>query len=353
MKNTTLFKLTSRFLIWFKMSIDLQKLRVIQSYFIPVKRVDLGEEIQHELDEAVPTFAYLKAWYRHEQGNSIEFGLNDEYLYVISRIKRGGTRKMSDFLEDVRKLRSEYAKLTGIDSIRQTWENLRCGTPSDVYVNVIKCKEEGCEIEVECTPILYRILTQLEPTEEPNAALIQDSRICCERFLKTVFSAALAGTSLSAKTTTLTKTYVEFLINDAMHRQIHEKLEDMLDNATAEVLIFGYMGTIFVKKLQDLKQKGVTIKIITGNIGAIRQDVMRKEKEKAMEELVKMLTKANISSKPDFHGRAVIVDNKALIGSMDLDSYSMTGARIEFATYTEDPEIVRTLRVYFEHTFTQ
>ena len=50
-------------------------------------------------------------------------------------------------------------------------------------------------------------------------------------------------------------------------------------------------------------------------------------------------------------GRARIVDNKAIIGSIDLDSYSLTGPRIEFAVYTEDVEIVRKLRSYFKQKF--
>jgi hypothetical protein len=199
---------------------------------------------------------------------------------------------------------------------------------------------------------MYRVLTQLSGKEEPSDALIQDAVISCERFLKTIFVGGLGATSLSEKKIAIPKRQVEFLINDATHRQIHEKLEDMLDNAVTEILIFGYMGTIFVNKLQHLKQNGVRIKLITGSIKAIRQDVMRKEKETAMAELIKLIGNYNICSNPNFHGRALIVDNKALIGSMDLDSYSMTGARIEFATYTEDPEMVRALRMYFEQIFT-
>jgi phosphatidylserine/phosphatidylglycerophosphate/cardiolipin synthase-like enzyme len=78
---------------------------------------------------------------------------------------------------------------------------------------------------------------------------------------------------------------------------------------------------------------------------------MRKEKEKAFAELLAFIGKESISTKSEFHGRAIIVDNKAIIGSMDIDSYSLTGARIEFAVYTEDPEVVRKLRNYFNQTF--
>lgn len=70
-----------------------------------------------------------------------------------------------------------------------------------------------------------------------------------------------------------------------------------------------------------------------------------------MKESISIIEKDHISLKPEFHGRAIVVDNKALIGSMDLDSYSLTGTRIEFAAYTEDPKIVRSLRNYFNQIF--
>jgi hypothetical protein len=70
---------------------------------------------------------------------------------------------------------------------------------------VTKCEENGCEIEVECTPILYRVMVQIPGMEEVNEVLIQDSIISCERFLKTVFSATLGATSLSEKKTTFPK----------------------------------------------------------------------------------------------------------------------------------------------------
>ena len=63
------------------------------------------------------------------------------------------------------------------------------------------------------------------------------------------------------------------------------------------------------------------------------------------------LGQENISINRIFHGRAVIVDTKALVGSMDLDSYSLTGARIEFGFYTENHKIVRRLKDYFNSVF--
>ena len=246
-------------------------------------------------------------------------------------------------------LSQEYDK--NIKAYFETLKNRVSSEPDTIFINILKCDENGCEIEVECLPTLYRKISQLGE-KDIDEYQIQDAYITCERFLRTIFVGGLSGTAISEQKMTIPKPKVQLLINDVSNREITEKLNEMLDGATAQILIFGWMGTIFLKKLQELKQKGVEIKLITGSIKGIRQDLMRKEKEKAIKELISIIGKDHISIKPEFHGRAIIVDNKALIGSMDLDSYSLTGTRIEFAMYTEDPEIVRRLRNYFIKTFT-
>lgn len=327
-------------------AIDLELLRAIQDYFVPIRRKDLGEMILKELSKSRHPFQGLKAWNIEEHGNSLHFMMDHVYMYVIGRVKQGG----ADIGKEVENLVRETEKMKGMRLIEMSMEFARRSMPSDIYVGVRKCEENGCEVEVECLPILYRRISQLAERDVDNCEL-QDAYISCERFIKTIFLGGLSGTPLSEKKTAFQKDSTTVLINDVSNRQITEKLEDMLDNATGEILIFGYMGTIFLNRLRELKQKGVKIKLITGNIRAIRQDEMRKEKEKAIEELVSIIGKGNISSKSDFHGRAITIDNKALVGSMDLDSYSRTGARTEFAIYTENPEIVRTLRIYFERVF--
>ena len=78
---------------------------------------------------------------------------------------------------------------------------------------------------------------------------------------------------------------------------------------------------------------------------------MQQEKEKAYQELISIIGPNNICTRRDFHGRAIIIDNKAFIGSMDLDSYSLTGPRNEIAIFTENPTIVRGIRNYFNENF--
>lgn len=328
-------------------NIDLERLRVIQDYFVPIRKEELRERILKELNAALPCFSNFKPWNVEEHGICLHFDASTEYLYAIARIQYDE----ANITNNAEKIQAEVRKLTTAQVLKEALQSTRISQPLDIYVNINRCEQNGCEINVECTPTLYRRMSQLRE-DNFSEFQVQDAYISCQRFLRMIFIGGLSGTPLSERKTTLKQESVEFLINDISHRQITDKLEEMLNNATAEILIFGWMGTIFIKKLKELKEKGVKIRLITGNIRGIRQDEMRKEKEKAMDELISIIGKADISSKPESHGRAIIVDNKALIGSMDLDSYSMTGARIEFATFTEDPEIVRALRSYFGHIFT-
>ena len=324
-------------------SIDLERLRVKRTFFVPIRKENLINEIHNELNKYLSPIADIPSWTFVKHGNTLIFRVNYKLLYIGFELRRSKKKKGIEMLSQ------EYDK--NIKAYFETLKNRVSNEPDTIFINILKCDENGCEVEVECLPTLYRKISQLED-KDIDEYQIQDAYITCERFLRTIFVGGLSGTAISEQKMTIPKPKVQLLINDVSNREITEKLNEMLDGATAQILIFGWMGTIFLKKLQELKQKGVEIKLITGSIKGIRQDLMRKEKEKAIKELISIIGKDHISIKPEFHGRAIIVDNKALIGSMDLDSYSLTGTRIEFAIYTEDPEIVRRLRNYFIKTFT-
>ena len=304
---------------------------------------DLPQIILNELSELEKPYPETPSWLIEKHGNTIIFSVNPRFAYIQSRCK-----KFSD--KEINKISKEWLEVETGTRVTAVFAPLRSCNPWEFYVTVRKQDEKGCEIEVECFPVLYRQISQLGKKDVEEVE-VQDAYITCERFLRTIFVGGLSGTIISEGKMAIPQPTIEFLINDPFSRQITEKLETLLENATTEVLIFGYMGTIFLDKLQQLKRKNVLIKLITGNIKGIRQDLMRKEKEKAMQELISIIGKTNISAKPEFHGRAIIVDNKAIVGSMDLDSYSLTGTRIEFAVYTEDPDIVRNLRKYFNQVF--
>ena len=330
-------------------TIDLERLIVKQTYFIPVKASELERAISKELEDHHSSICGIEGWgLVEEHKNSFCYLYNMEHHFVLHHVlgMEPGTRKYKKL---VKEKSTEFRK--GLPkSYHATLKKRLSGLPIRIYVFVTNTEEKGCTCDIECFPTLYQKLN-MKVVKEATELEIQDAYLTCRRFVKSIFESGLSATLVTEKISIVSKPIIDFLINDVSNRRLAEKVKTMLSGATGEILIIGWIGTILLKKLKELKEKGVEIKVITGSVKSIRQDPMRKEKERAMKELISIIGKENISTKPEFHGRAIVVDNKALVGSMDLDSYSLTGTRIEFATYTEDPEIVRTLRKYFNRIF--
>jgi len=326
-------------------TIDLERLVVRQSYLIPIKEDQISKAVLQELDKCGFPYSSIHLWFiKEEHEHCFTFSENVLWRYLdykgISRTDIKACKSIvKEFEENSRKLTDLVLK----------W--IFGNIPIQIHLMVKNSQDNNCEVELECIPYLYQQLHVFENTKVTDFD-IQDAYLTCKRFLRDIFVGGLNATLISEKERILTKINTEFLLNDVNSRQITEKLDELLENATTEILVFGWIGTILLDKLRKIKTNGVEMKVITGNIKTIRQDPMRKEKELAINELINIIGKDHISIKADFHGRAIIIDNKALIGSMDLDSYSLTGTRIEFAMYTEDPEIVRCLRNYFNQIFT-
>jgi len=324
-------------------TVDLNRLRIRKKYFIPINPSELESSIMTELEACNPSFFTFKAWRLAEKHkNYWRFDFNYRYSFILVHAKPPLLAQQAIELDqqydaDIRK--NYFEELS----------NRVGGAPDELCVFVVKTETNGCIVEVELRPTFYRKIVQ--QYKMPEECEIQDSYLTCERFLKTIFESGLSATMVSEDKLIIPKPTMEFLINDSYVRQITERLEKMFEEATNEILIIGWIGTFFISKFKELKQKGINIFVITGNTKDIRQDIMQKEKAKAITELIDIIGKSNISIKPEFHGRMIIVDNKALIGSADLDSYSLTGTRIEFAAYTEDPSIVLSLRNYFRKVF--
>jgi len=308
-----------------------------------MKPSDLEKAIMNELEACDPPILGFEGWYvseTHKNYWCFMYSFKHAYIHRHSRPPRS------------KQMAIELAQKYDDGRPKTYFEELGSrtgGDPYDFSVYVAKIENNGCIVDVELKPMLYYQIVQLY--KMPNEYEIQHSYLTCERFLRTIFESGLSATTVSEEKLVIPKPVVEFLINNSYVRQITERIEKMFEEATNEILIMGWIGTFFISKFKELKQKGISIFVITGNTKDIRQDVMQKEKAKAITELIAIIGKSNISIKPEFHGRMMIVDNKALIGSADLDSYSLTGTRIELAAYTEDPTIVLNLRNYFKKIF--
>jgi hypothetical protein len=202
----------------------------------------------------------------------------------------------------------------------------------------------GCIVRATCKPMLYVKIVRHIRHEESD---LQNVRIQCEEFLDHVFVGGLGAKEISEK---VEVSRFELLINDVNNRQITERIYEMLRDATTCVLLMGWVGTDCLPKFKELKTAGITIRAVTHNPNE-RKAPVDPDIQKSYSELVDILGLENVSVNRLLHGRALIVDNKALIGSMDLNSDSLSGEHIEFAIYTEDVDVVRSLRAYFEKMF--
>ena len=331
-------------------SIELERLIVRQRYFVPIVESRLKDSILKELQadepKKIPT---VKRWYigeEHKHSFTCEFSYRYYHVYVETLGKKGA---------ELRRLVKEKLKKykEGLPEIFYKGLNKKVGdSPDSIHVHIVKADKEGCICEVECFPILYRQLRQLpSKRKEVTEFKLQIAYLTSRRFLKTIFESGLSATLVSEEKKELPKPTIQLLINDQASRQILGKVDEMLEQTTGEVLLCGWIGTLLLPKLREIKEKGVNIRVVTHKAKELKGKPGHQDVQRAFRELVSMLGKDNISIRPECHCRVVVVDNKALIGSMDINAISLTGSHRELAIYTEDPEIVRNLRKYFNEIF--
>lgn len=322
---------------------DLNRLIVRKSYFIPLQQSDLKEAILKELNASDPPIYSHYAWFvSKEHKSSWMF----ERWYGYHYIREQSLGKYTP--EAVKKTAKEYSART--QELFYPQLNRVLGSLLDrVYVSATVPEANGCFANVECLPALYRQIQQLvgKKVEEYE---IQDAYLTCERETRHIFEGGLSATLVTEEKKRTSEPMTILLINDSFTRQITEQINEMISSATNEILILGWVGTYYLSQLQKMKIQGIKIRAITHKPNELKTPVTR-DVQKGFTELIRLIGLDNVSVNPMLHGRALIVDNKALVGSMDLNSHSLSGEHMEFATYTEDANIVRTLRSYFERTF--
>ena len=329
--------------------IDLERLVVRRTYFIPIPHSKLMTAVLNELRASDIQINGRYSWYLVEEHRlsfsflySLKFSFVTDSLYGI----KIGSEKWKKTINEKLKEFEELGDKAYVTELERLYSNL----PWEIYVSIKKIEENGCLCKVECLPTLYEKLRCLEGIE-PNDFEIQNAYLTCKRFLETIFEGGLSATLVLEEKKELLKPSTQLLINDQTSREILHKIENMLDQATGEVLLCGWIGTILLPKLKEISVKGITIRVITHKAIELKGQPGKQDVQRAFGELISMIGKDNISIRPECHCRVVVVDNKALIGSMDLNAISLTGAHRELGIYTEDPEIVRNLRNYFNEVF--
>lgn len=331
-------------------TIDLERLIVKQTYFIPIPRSKLMTSILEELEASDPAIEGVHSWRLAEKHKlSFEFSFDLKYSFVHDLVL--GMKRNTRAYQKLVKERSKEFEESRSEAFFDILKKLQPDPPVEVYVSVRKIEENGCICKIECSPVLYYKLKFLKDTKANNFEM-QSAFLRCKRFLEAIFEGGLSATLVAEEKKKPLKPSKQLLINDSTSREILSKIEEMLDQATNEVLLCGWIGTILLPNIKEIKAKGVNIRIITHKSSELKGKPGKQDVETARRDLISMIGLDHISIRPECHCRVLIVDNKALIGSMDFNSISLAGTHREIGVYTEDPEIVRTLRRYFNKIFT-
>ena len=331
-------------------TIDLDRLVIRQTYFIPVKGSELMPAIMGELNAGEQTIEGLHRWVLEEvHKRSFRFTHHFKYSYVSDETW-GMNPETTEYKEKVKQKIEDFDN-KGMEAFFAELKRLFSHVPAKIDVRVLNEETVGCQCKVRCIPMLYEKLRYLR-NFETNDFQIQNAYLESKRFLEVVFESGLSATLIVEERKSPPQSATEFLTNDQASRQILMKIEEMLDQATGEVLICGWIGTILLPKLKEITQKGIDVRIITHKSNELRGKPGSQDVQRAHKELVSLLGKDHISVRPECHFRVLVVDNEALVGSMDFNATSLTGTHREFAIYLEIPEIVRSIRNYFNQIFT-
>lgn len=320
-------------------TVDLNKLIARKKLFIPVKSSALNGHILKQLKLVDETwFSSVK---RPRSGTfTIDWGTSWAALSVADE-------GLPLTKENIKKRKAEYSKKI-FEHRNELLRRMVDSEPCKVHYVVTEEMLDRCVCEVTCFPVLYLKTGVYSGFDiKCNDADIQVARQRCEEFLVEIFVGGLGGKEIVERTEV---SRWELLINDVNCRHITDRIYQMLEQATGEVLVMGWVGTDCLPKLKELKSQGVTIQAVTHKPKEMKSPVP-KDIQQGYTNLIKILGKTNVSTNRELHGRAIIVDNKALIGSMDLNSPSLSGEHREFAVYTEDVNTVRKMRTYFKKMF--
>jgi len=316
------------------MSVDLNKLIGVKRFLVPVKAPNLSKAVFEQLKQR--PFWKIET----ERTRSATFYVDWKKKWIQMSLTISGKKFTPKNIANKEKQYDENP-IGCIDAIQKNFVD---SVPIRVRYIIDEERIEGCTIKAVCKPLLYDKIVRGLDYEQVD---LQDVKLSCEDFLDDIFIGGLRGKEILERKNALAW---ELLINDVNNHRITERIYKMLENATTCVLLMGWVGTELLPKFKELKDVGVTVKAVTHKPSELKAPV-RREVQKGYRELIKLIGLNNVSVNPLLHGRTIIVDNKALVGSMDFNSHSLSGEHIEFAIYSEDVNIVRSLRGYFEKMF--
>ncbi len=325
---------------------DSMALKAERKYHIDFSVSELFKRVNKILN---PTNRYNGTfrWQLLDKGDNYRlYTLNPKWHFLIN--------SMVD-LNDITKIKSDQKKYDDFSMQKLTTylhdflASLRYNVPFCLRLMIINSTGSDAVIIAECFSVMYEMIDRniAKPKDFQDFEKVT-CKYECEKFLDRIFLSERNGKIIIEKNNQ--KFEDKLFVNNGC-REITPLIDSLLTNATGEILICGWIGTQFIPQMIKLINDGIKIRLITHQPSEAKNQPWRSEIQKAFQQLCDNLGKENICVDPTMHGRILIVDNKAIVGSMDLTSASLIGPHTEFAIYTERPEIVKRLRRIFNFTF--
>lgn len=330
---------------------DLTRLFGEKTYRVNLPPDKVFEEIRNNLrpNSVVESIVGCEQWLAPDKAKgSISYMLNPQYSYLVKFLSPFTDTRGIESKRKFEELSKKYHQ-NGDEIAAKEILNLRHEIPESLDIFVSNATVSSCVCHALCMPAIYtKISKRMVSINDLDEFTVQNAHFTSLRFLDQIFIGALNGEPIE-EIPTLPQ--ARLVTNASLTRDITNLVDDLLQKATGEVLICGWIGTRCVPKLRELVSKGVKVRIITHQPSDAKNQPFRDEVHEAFNLLCSYVGKENICADDNMHGRTIIVDNKALIGSMDLTSSSLTGPHTEFAIYTEQPESVLELRNLFNARF--
>jgi hypothetical protein len=196
-------------------------------------------------------------------------------------------------------------------------------------------------VDVICTPYMYRKMAQNVQFLFPKTS-IDDAKTLCTQFIKDTMHILGADTIVEpkAKAEICPVENFEFLYNTPTESAINKKAHELIQIASKQILLAGWVDREFIGELENAKGRGLDVRLITksteGSNKLVREDFNR----------LKVLGKQNIKLNKRFHDRFLVCDNNCIIGSMYYTDASKT--RYESVVLTDNIAVIEKLKEHFE-----
>lgn len=201
---------------------------------------------------------------------------------------------------------------------------------------------ELLEVTARCLPMIYTKLGTQVQSAFPKSS-VEEAQRRCKDFMEMTMRVLDAEVLVEpyVESSILPLRHLEFVFNTPSENNINKTAHDLVANSRKQVLLAGWVDREFIGDLENARNRGVRVRVLTKSTEGSEQTVRLDFKS-----LMAKIGRQNIRVNPNFHDRFLICDDQCIIGSMYYTGSSKT--RYESAVYTDDESIQSGLAIHFE-----